>query len=232
MSKQMSPKPIAKNPIAAHSMETQSKNPRKSRAKPAKRICYRNSINNQTPQPIRRTSGWQADLGTESMHPSHGKAPGRRVMVNWIVPKAPRNLNVSLIFNRSLTAGVMRGAVADSTQAAAFSRGRFRRRTLSLYYLTASVVRWFGVGDEDGFIRLASRLANSHPLQMIISLEIRASSSASIAWSKVTHSRENGRSLANSASLFSLIGFGSSVFARVRFVTGRLGSRPRPSHAK
>ena len=50
-----------------------------------------------------------------------------------------------------------------------------RRQALSLYYLTASVIRWFDLSDGDG---LTSRLANSHPLQMIISLEIRASSSA------------------------------------------------------
>ena len=103
-----------------------------------------------------------------------------------------------------------------------------RRQALSLY-LTASVIRWFDLGDGDG---LTSRLANSHPLQMTISLEIRASSSASIAWSRVTHSRENWRSLANSASLFWLADFASSIFVRVRFVAGRLGSRPRPSQAK
>ena len=188
MSKQMRPKPIARNPIAAHSMETQSKNPSKSRVKPAKRICYRNSINN-----IKDHSLF-AEL--QAGKPIWDSRSGHRI-------DAPTD-----------------------------GGGRFRGRALSQYYLTASVVRWFGVSDGDGFIRLASRPANSHPLQMIISLEIRASSSASIAWSRVTHSRENGRSLANSASPFWLIGFGSSVFARVRFVTGRLGSRPRPSQAK
>jgi hypothetical protein len=143
-------------------------------------------------------------------------------MVNWTVPKAS-GIYRSTDFNRSLTASAVRRAIADATRAAAFSRGRFHRRALALYYLTTSVVRWFGASDGDGFIRLASRPANSHPLQMIMSLEIRASSAASITLSKVTHSRENGRSLANSASLLSLIGFGSSVFARVRFVRGRLG---------
>src|SRR5882724_6822388 len=105
MSRQMSPKPIAKNPIAAHSMDTQSKNPRKSRAKPAKRICYRNSINNIKDRSL--FAGLQAGKPIWAQN---------RCTIGWKGARPAQDGELycrggsekSYVFSRNLIAGVMR----------------------------------------------------------------------------------------------------------------------------
>lgn len=58
---------------------------------------------------------------------------------------------------------------------------RYRTRSFSPYYFKTSVVRRFEVDGEGEVIRSRSLLANSHPRQIIKSLEMRVSSAASIA---------------------------------------------------